>query len=103
MKPIVRRAKADDDIQQAIDYFVVNASDYALPFIDAVEEAYRHIQKHPDTGSPHYAHELDLPGLRFWVCNRFPYLVFYVEQASKIEVWRVLHSHQDIPETLQEE
>jgi len=103
MKPIVRRALADDDILRAIDYFVANAPEVALPFVDAVEETYRHIQKHPGSGSPRYAHELDLPGLRFWVCNRFPYLVFYVEQANKIEVWRVLHSHQDIPETLQAE
>lgn len=103
MKPIVRRAKADDDILRAIDYFVANASEYALLFVDALEDAYRHIQRHPGAGSPRYAHELDLPGLRFWVCNRFPYLVFYVEQASKIEVWRVLHSHQDIPETLRAE
>jgi len=103
MKPIVRRARADDDILRAIDDFVANAPEVALPFVEAVEEAYRHIQKHPGSGFPRYAHELDLPGLRFWVCNRFPYLVFYVEQGSRIEVWRVLHSQQGIPETLRKE
>ena len=49
-----------------------------------------------------YAHELNLPGLRFWPLKRFPYLVFYVEHASHIDVWRVLHGKRDIPVWLQD-
>jgi toxin ParE1/3/4 len=28
---------------------------------------------------------------------RFPYLVFYLERADCIDVWRVLHAQRDIP------
>jgi hypothetical protein len=52
----------------------------------------------PAAGSPRYAHELNLPGLRFWplACN--PRLVFYVERPDHIDVWRVLHGTRDIPQ-----
>lgn len=101
MKKLVRRALADADILAALDYYVANAPEYALSFLDALEHAYQHIQKFPATGSPRYAHELDLPELRVWSCNKFPYLVFYAEHPKQIEVWRVLHSSRDIPTSLQ--
>jgi toxin ParE1/3/4 len=101
MKPLVRRERADHDVQRAIEHYLQDAPDVVLPFIDALERAYRHIQRHPGTGSSRYAHELNLPGLRFWACKRFPYLVFYVEHDDRIDVWRVLHASRDIPASLQ--
>lgn len=101
MKPLVRRERADQDVQEAIEHYLQDAPDGALAFVDALERAYRHIQRHPGTGSPLYAHELNLPGLRFWVCKRFPYLMFYVEHADRIDMWRVLHASRDIPAWLQ--
>ena len=41
--------------------------------------------------------------LRFRQCKRFPYLVFYVEGAHPIDIWRVLHGSRDIPGWLQNE
>lgn len=29
--------------------------------------------------------------------TRYPYLLFYFEQAQHIEVWRVLHGNRDLP------
>ena len=49
-----------------------------------------------------YAHELNLPGLRFWPLARYPHLVFYVERPQPIEVWRVLHGQRDIPAWMQQ-
>jgi toxin ParE1/3/4 len=97
MKPVIRRERADQDVQEAIDYYQQNAPEYALALIDALEQAYRHIQRQPGTGSLRYAHELNLPGLRFWGCKRYPYLVFYVDGPDQIDVWRVLHASRDIP------
>jgi toxin ParE1/3/4 len=97
MKPLIRRARADLDVEEAIAYYPENEPEVTLAFVDALEQAYRHIQRHPGTGSPRYAHELNLPGLRFWGCKRFPNLVFYVEKAEQIDVWRVLHAIRDIP------
>lgn len=101
LKPIIRRALAERDVQEAVQYFVDQLAPQAtLNFVDEVEAALKHIQRHPATGSPRYAHSLNLPGLRFWRCKRFPYLVFYVEQAKCIDVWRVLHGKRDIPSWL---
>lgn len=84
----------------ALDYYLTNAAEYAFDFIDDLEQAYQHIQQYPASGSPRYAIELDLPDLRAWKCHRFPYVIFYVENAEQIEVWRVLHDKQDLPELL---
>jgi toxin ParE1/3/4 len=56
----------------------------------------------PATGAPRYAHALNLPGLRSWPLKRHPYLVFYVQRADPIDVWRVLHGSRDIPARMQE-
>lgn len=69
----------------------------AAGFIDALEQAYTHIGRHPATGSPRYAHELGLAGLRSWGLKQYPYLVFYVEHTDYVDVWRVLHQDRDIP------
>jgi toxin ParE1/3/4 len=102
-KPLVRRARADADVAEAIDYYLAEAPGAAPGFVDALEAAYDHIRRAPATGSPRYAHELNLPGLRFWPCKRYPYLVFYIERERSIEVWRVLHGKRDIPRWLQAE
>jgi toxin ParE1/3/4 len=103
-KPVVPRELANLDVENAIDYYLgENAEQAALGFIDALEKAYTHIGRHPATGSSRYAHELNLPGLRFWPLPRYPHLVFYVEHENHIDVWRVLHGQRDIPEWMSSE
>ena len=94
---------ADADILTALEYYIANSPEYALVFVDDVEEAYQHIQQFPVSGSLRYAYELGLPDLRVWSCNKYPYLIFYVDYPTQIEVWRVLHSRSDVPATLQRE
>ena len=97
-KPVVPRAQARQDVEDALAYHVNEAAEgAALGFIDALERAYAHIARHPATGSPRCAHALNLPGLRCWRLTRYPYLVFYVERPDHLDVWRVLHSQRDIP------
>ena len=101
-KPVVPREQATQDVDDALAYYFEEASSsVALGFIDELERAYTHIARHPDTGSPRYGHELDLPGLRAWRLSAYPYLVFYVERPEYIDVWRVLHSQRDIPAWMQ--
>jgi toxin ParE1/3/4 len=101
-KPIVPRAVALQDVEDAITYLLQKqANPAAVKLIDALEAAYTHISRHPATGGTRYAHALDLPGLRTWPITGFPYLIFYVELDSHIDVWRVLHMSRDIPEELQ--
>lgn len=97
-KPIVPRERANRDIDDAVDYYLNQGGERAaLGFIAALEEAWRHIARHPATGSLRYGHELNLPGLRFWPLRRYPYLVFFVERDDHIDVWRVVHGKRDIP------
>jgi len=102
-KPVVLRERARRDIEEAIDHYLAEAGPtVALSFIGALEETRRHISEQPGSGSPRYAHELDIPGLRFRAAGKFPYLVFYVEKETEIDVWRILHGARDIPAWMQE-
>ena len=102
-KPVVPRELANRDIDNEIAYYLSEGAEQAaLGFIDALEQAYTHIGRHPATGSSRYAHALNLPGLRFWPLVRYPHLVFYVERPQHIDVWRVLHGQRDIPAGMQE-
>jgi toxin ParE1/3/4 len=102
-KPVVPRALANRDVDDAIaDYLNDGAEQAALGFLDALEQAYAHIGRHPATGSPRCAHELNLPGLRSWPLTRYPHIVFYLERPDHIDVWRLLHGKQNIPAWMQE-
>ena len=97
-KPIVSRAAAEQDVDEAVAYYLKqDAAQAASSFIDALERAYDHISHSPASGSPRYAHALNLPGLRSWPLTRYPHLVFYIERDDHIDVWRVLHEQRDIP------
>ena len=97
-KPVIPREMARQDVEAAVDHYAAEAGEViALRFIDAVEEAYRAIGRRPAAGSPRYGHELDLPGPRTRSLRRFPYLAFYIEREDHLDVWRVLHTHRDIP------
>jgi toxin ParE1/3/4 len=103
VKPVVPRELANRDIDDAMAYYLSEGAERAaLGFIDALDQAYTHISRHPATGSPHYAHELNLPGLRLWPLAHYPHLVFYVERPEHIDVWSVLHAQRDIAAWMQE-
>ena len=95
MKPkaVVPRERANRDVDEAINYYLIeNAPEAALRFIEALEQAYGHIGRPPNTGSSRYASELNLPGLRFWPLKRYPHLLSYLERSDHNDVWRVLHA-----------
>jgi toxin ParE1/3/4 len=100
VKLLVRRARADEDVREAIAYYLQQSPQTALAFVDELERAYGHIERQPGAGSLRYAYELSLPGLRFRPVRRFPYLVFYMEREREVEAWRVLHGNRDIPSWL---
>ena len=73
-KPVVLRERAQAG--QAV----------ALDLIDALQDTCRRIGERPASGSPRYAHELDIPGLRVLPVGKFPYPVFYVDGETNIDV-----------------
>ena len=102
-KPVVLRDRADRDIEAVVDYYAQESgADVATGFVEELQNGLHTIAEHPGTGSPRYAQELDLPGLRSRKVARYPQLIFYMEQNDHIDVWRVLHAQRDIPAWLQE-
>jgi len=102
-KPVVLRGLAHRDVEEAIDYYRKEAgAAIAMRFVTALEATTRAIASHPAAGSPRYAHDLNLPGLRTRLLRRFPHLVFYVERDDHIDLWRVLHAKRDIPAWMHE-
>jgi toxin ParE1/3/4 len=101
-KPVVLRRRAQQDVEEAVDYYrAESGAALAARFVAALEATIRAIAHHPSAGSPRYAHDLNLPGLRARLLRRFPYLVFYVERDDHIDLWRVLHAKRDIPTWMQ--
>ena len=103
-KSIIPRELANQDVDEALEHYLnEKAKQVAAGFINALEQAYAHIGRHPATGSPRYSHELNLPGPRSWSLTRDPHLVFYIEREDHIGVWRVLHGQRDTPAWLDAE
>lgn len=101
---VTLRAIAAQDIQSATEYYRTEAGpDTALAFVDSLETAIDHLRRHPLTGSPRFAFELEIPELRSWRLERFPYLLFYVTGDDLIDIWRVLHVRRDVPTHLADE
>ena len=101
--PVVPRQLATEDLREAAAWYAAEVDrNTARRFIDAVEQAFALMGSQPGLGSPRFAVELDWPGLRNHQLERFPYLIFYVDQADHLDVLRVLHAHRDIPTSLQD-
>ena len=98
---VALRQLAVSDAEAAFGYLLAEAAPgTADNFVDALQQALDHLSRHPLTGSLRFAFELDIPELRTWSLNRFPYLVFYVCDNDDVDVWRILHAHRDIPASL---
>ena len=98
VKPVQLRQLAADDIDAALSHYRREGGEsLAARFIDALEAEIGRISRHPLIGSLRYSYELDIPALRSWRLAGFPYIVFYVDRAESVDVWRVLHARRDIP------
>lgn len=99
-KQVIRSAQAQSDVQEALAYYQLEAPHAVDAFLNALQRVVAHIQRAPGTGSPRYAIELNMPGLRFWLLSKFPYGLFYLEQDDQLLVIRMVHMAQDIPASL---
>ena len=94
------RPLADQDIDRGFAYLHQENATQALAFLDALETSFQQLLDNPEIGSPRYAAILPVDGLRFWRVGKFPWLIFYLVTESKIDVVRILHGAQDIPQLL---
>lgn len=103
MKPLIQSAQADQDLEEALEwYWKQGGPDLTERFIEAFEAARDHIARHPGTGSPRYARgKARTPkpahaGLRFWLLTHFPFAIFYIERDTHIDIVRVLHQSSNL-------
>jgi toxin ParE1/3/4 len=98
-KPVIPTRLARQDVEDEVTHYLVDegSEQAALGFIAEIGQAYAHLSKHPNIGSPRYAYELDIPVLRSWSLDRYPHLIFYIERKDHVEVWRTLNGKRDIP------
>jgi toxin ParE1/3/4 len=100
VKPVSIRARADADIDAAIDHFLQSSSAGAVHLVDELETVIGRLARRPGSGSQRYAKLAGLEGVRSRPIGRTRYHVFYVELEESIEVIRVLHERRDIPSLL---
>ena len=103
IKPVVLHARADADIDSALDYYLTEAPTRVDELLAEFQRTIARIGKAPGRGSPRYSHVLDLPGLRCVATHRFPYLNFYLEGSAEISIIRVLHQRRELPPNLEPE
>jgi toxin ParE1/3/4 len=102
-KPVIPREQALQDVDKAVeDYLDAAGPRVAINLVEQLERAYAQIASYPGAGSPRFGYELGVPNLRHVRIKGFPYLIFYVELAAHIDVWRVLHANRDIPAWLED-
>ncbi len=103
MLPARLRIKAATDVEEAVSYYVVEAdSQVAMRFVDELERTTRQLERHPELGSLRFAFELDLPGVRSFRVDSFPYVMFYLVRSDHLDVLRVLHASRDVPASLRD-
>ena len=96
MKPVRRNILAREDIEHAVtDYLEQVGGDLVDRFVDALESATEHLERHPRSGSPHIAEEVGIPALRSWTLGRFPYAFYYFDRPDHVYIWRLLHVRRD--------
>ena len=100
-KPVVTRHKADEDLDIAFDYYLLEAGpEIAEAFINEFERVASYLSRNSTSGSTSIGHALAIKDLRQWPLRRFPYLIIYVDRGHIVEIWRVLHGQRDIPELM---
>jgi len=91
-KPLFLRPLAQADIDAIIAYCLTEGgASLAGQFADQLEDTLRTLATHPAIGSRRYADLLGIPGLRSWPIKKSAYLIFYVDDAGQIDIWRILH------------
>jgi toxin ParE1/3/4 len=91
------------DVDDILNHYLTEAGvEIAGQFLDGLELSLRQIGQEPGIGSPRLALSLKEPALRVWPIRGFPYLIFYLNRPTGVEIWRVLHTSRDIPSQLRE-
>ncbi|HEV2123278.1 MAG TPA: type II toxin-antitoxin system RelE/ParE family toxin [Chloroflexota bacterium] len=89
MRRLVIRAAAEADIEEAARWYNAQRPGLGAEFIEAVGACLERIERHPELYGEQYRHVRRAP------LRRFPYAVFYLLQADRIEVLACFHIRRD--------
>jgi toxin ParE1/3/4 len=86
VKPVIIHSEAIEELDEAVAYYEDQKAGLGLDFLMEVEQALGKIQQNPNLGSVY-----KVTGLRRYVIQRFPFLVFYAELEECIWVVAIAH------------
>lgn len=82
---VILRQRAQNDLRSAFEWYERQRAGLGDSFLLAVQERLESIAAFPDANRVVYRQ------IRRAVVARFPYLIFYVAQAERVDVLAVLH------------
>ena len=82
---VILRQRAQNDLRSSFRWYESRRPGLGHAFLAAVEERLESISEFPDANRVVYKQ------VRRAVVSRFPYLIFYLPKAERIEVLGVLH------------
>lgn len=86
MKPVIIHSEAIKELDGAVAYYEDHKISLGLDFLAEVQQALDKIQQNPNLGAVYKA-----TGLRRYVIQRFPFLLFYTELEEFIWVVAIAH------------
>lgn len=86
MKPVIIHREAIEELDGAISYYEEQKAGLGLDFLSEVEQALGKIQQNPNLGGVY-----KVAGLRRYVIQGFPFLIFYAEFEEFIWVVAIAH------------
>jgi toxin ParE1/3/4 len=86
VKSIIVHNEAIEELNAAIFYYENQKVGLGLDFLSAVEQALGKIQQNPNLGAV-----CKVAGLRRYVIQRFPFLIFYAELEAFIWIVAIAH------------
>ena len=86
MKPLIIHSEARVELDSAIAYYEERKVGFGLDFLSQVEQDLGKIQQNPNLGAPY-----KVTGLRRYVMQHFPFLIFYAEFEEFIWVVAIAH------------
>jgi toxin ParE1/3/4 len=86
VKPVIIHSKARDELDNSVFYYEKQKAGLGLNFLSEVEQALGKIQQNPSLGVIYKA-----TGLRRYVVQRFPFLIFYAEFDELIWIVAIAH------------
>lgn len=94
---ILKRPKAERDIEECFVYIGTENLDAALRFLISVEESLELLARNSEIGVVREFASSKYFGLRMWPVRGFDrYEIFYLQDETSIDVVRVLHSARDL-------